>query len=103
MSIDSMYFVRRKVGERALWEQLAEECCELSHAALKMVRAGRLSENVTPVKAKEAEEKVRMEAVHVCMMLRILGFEVPRQVVENAPEWKRWERRLREAEQNAER
>lgn len=101
--IDSMYFVRQKVGERALWEQLAEECCELSHAALKMVRARGLSENVTPVDAEEAEKKMRMEAVHVCMIMRVLGIEIPRRTVENAPEWERWEKRLREAEKNVER
>lgn len=101
--IDSMYFVHKHLMERDLLEQLAEECGELSHAALKLIRAKGYNANVTPKSEHEAEENLREEAIDVCMLLRILGFEVPWTVVENSPKWKRWERRLKEAEQNAER
>lgn len=98
MSIDEIYYIRKKMGERALWEQLAEECSELSHAALKMIRAKGLSENVTPVDEREAEKAMRTEAIHVHMIMRVLGIEIPRRAVENAPEWERWVKRLKEAE-----
>lgn len=97
---DSICYIRKKVEERELWEQLAEECCELSHAALKMIRARGLSGNVTPIKAEEAEEKMRMEAIHVCIIMQTLGIGIPQRTIENAPEWERWERRLREAEEH---
>lgn len=98
MSIDEIYYIRRKIGERALLEQLAEECNELAHASLKMIRAKGLSENVTPVDEHEAEKALRVEAIHVHMIMRVLGIEIPRRAVENAPEWERWAKRLKETE-----
>lgn len=100
--IDSMYFVHKHLAERDLLEQLAEECSELSKAALKLIRAKGYSGNATPKDVHESEENLREEAIDVCMLLRILGYEVPRSVAENSPKWERWEKRLREAEKHAE-
>ena len=49
--------VRRKLGDPACYEQLAEESSELSHAALKMARVLR-GENPTPVDYETAKRAV---------------------------------------------
>ena len=64
----SDFEVIRTIGEPALLEQLAEECSELAHAALKLARLER-GENPTP---KTEEECVKafleeMADVHLCM------------------------------------
>ncbi len=48
------------IGKSAALEGLAEECCELAHAALKEARILR-GENPTPVSIKEAEKNVTEE------------------------------------------
>ena len=52
------------IGEAAMFEQLAEESAELSHAALKAARAIR-RENPTPVTVEEAIANVREEYTDV--------------------------------------
>lgn len=49
-----------EIGEPATLELLAEECIELSHAALKLARVER-GENPSPVKKLAAVQKVLME------------------------------------------
>lgn len=48
MTEKSENFIVEKIGEAARWEQLAEECAELGHAALKVARILR-GENPAPV------------------------------------------------------
>jgi len=57
------------IGEAAAYEQLAEECVELAHAALKYARVKR-GENATPVTAEEATESVREEAADVLVCIK---------------------------------
>lgn len=45
------------IGEPAMLEQMAEECCELSQALLKRARILR-NENPTPVTEEEADANV---------------------------------------------
>ena len=47
-------YILDKLDERTLLEQLAEEASELSQAALKLIRAKKLSNNVTPRTEQEA-------------------------------------------------
>lgn len=47
-------YIAGALSERDLLEQLAEEASELSQAALKLIRAAKYSDNVTPVKEEEA-------------------------------------------------
>ena len=63
--------VLSNLSERALLEQLAEECAELSQAALKMIRA-RGNGNSTPVDADHAYEAMREEAGDVVLLLELL-------------------------------
>lgn len=42
-------YIRKVLSARDLAEQLAEECSELAKASLKMIRAGGMSANITPI------------------------------------------------------
>ena len=63
-----MGYMRDRIGDAAMLEQLAEECAELGKAALKMARVLR-KENPTPVTEDEASAMVLEEAADVlnCM------------------------------------
>ena len=49
---------KNKLTRRELLEQLAEQCSELTKAAMKTIRAEELSENPTPTSRVEAEKKL---------------------------------------------
>ena len=61
--------IRKAYGDEYLYRQLAEECMELSHAALKLIRAQR---GETPVPLGEAQEALLEEAADVRVMLDAL-------------------------------
>ncbi len=52
------------IGRPAMFEQLAEECCELAHASLKVARVLR-EENPTPISIEEAERNFIEESADV--------------------------------------
>ena len=55
-------YILDKLDERTLLEQLAEEASELSQAALKLIRAKGLSENITPkMKQSQPELAAKLE------------------------------------------
>ena len=60
------------IGVPALLEQTAEECAELTQAALKMARALR-GENPTPVTHSQAAEHLLEELGDVRLCLKLLG------------------------------
>lgn len=64
------------IGEPAVLEQLAEECAELGHAALKLARVLR-GENFTPVTENEAFRSLFEETadVRVCMTVLAEKYE----------------------------
>ncbi|MBR1616316.1 MAG: hypothetical protein IJ673_12700, partial [Treponema sp.] len=57
-------YIRDRLGLEELLTQLAEECGELTQAALKLRRAI-TSRNPTPVTRQEAVEKLHEEAADV--------------------------------------
>ena len=63
--------IRHKVPEAALYEQLAEECVELAHAALKLARIKR-RENPTPVSVEEAMGAVMEEYTDLRLVAYVL-------------------------------
>ena len=69
--------IKQKVSEAALYEQLAEECVELAHAALKLARIKR-GENPTPVSAEEAMDAVMEEYTDLRLVAYVLemGWDV---------------------------
>lgn len=62
--------IRKEYGDEYLYRQLAEECMELGHAALKLIRAQR---GETPVPLDEAQRVFIDEAADVCVMLNVLN------------------------------
>ena len=57
-------------GTEYIYRQLAEECLELAHAALKVVRAMR---NETPVTLDEAQAAFDEEFADVAVMVNCIG------------------------------
>ena len=58
--------VAGKYGKEYMLRQMAEECCELSQAALKYIRAVR---NETPMRIDEAIEHLTEEIADVRLMI----------------------------------
>lgn len=90
-------FVVKKLDERTILEQLAEEAAELSQAALKLIRARRLNNNTTPLGESDALDGLYEEMQDVLMVLHLFDPEALEGFVEHAEEyWKyeRWARRL---------
>lgn len=91
-----------EIGDAAAYEQLAEECVELAHAALKMARVLR-KENPTPVDESHARGKIfeelgdLMNALDVVepMLLARAYMSVIEQY--RGEKMKRWEERIRAA------
>lgn len=63
--------IAKEIGIAAVLEQLAEECAELGHAALKLARITR-GENPTPVSKKLALEMLHEEGNDVLLCLEEL-------------------------------
>ena len=87
-------YVRSHLPYRALLEGLAEECCELAQAALKMVRAVN-GENPTYASPDEYREKIAEEAGDVLMVMEVLGI-IPGGTTASNPKWGRWVFRIKE-------
>lgn len=85
------------IGLPAVLEQLAEECCELGQAALKLSRIMR-GENPTPVSIEVAQFDFAVEAGDVTLVLDLLrrnGVRVANRKQKNH-KMNRWIRRLKE-------
>lgn len=70
MTKQQVYRIRKEYGDEYLYRQLAEECMELGHAALKLIRAQR---GETPVPLDEAKTALIDEAADVRVMLNVLN------------------------------
>lgn len=89
-------FVREKLTDRSIMEQLAEEASELSQASLKCIRACKMSENMTPVDMQTALNNVveEMGDVFMCYFLFYGKIINPMLDVYSSRKWKRWAERL---------
>lgn len=95
-------FIIKKLDERTLLEQLAEEASELSQAALKLIRAKGLNNNVTPKTEYEAIQNIVEEMRDRSIVITLLCYKDKKLLaaifnsedVENSPKWKRWAERL---------
>ena len=67
-----MGYMRDRIGDAAMYEQLAEECAELGQAALKMAR-GLRKENPTPMTETEASDMIIEEAADVLICIDEVG------------------------------
>jgi NTP pyrophosphatase (non-canonical NTP hydrolase) len=90
--------IKQKVSEAALYEQLAEECVELAHAALKLARIKR-GENPTPVSAEEAMDAVMEEYTDLRLVAYVLEIGWDIEVFEQ--KLLRWHKRLGEVNGDA--
>ena len=95
MENDAKKYVSAHLTQRAALEGLAEECCELAQAALKLIRAID-GENPTPVSEEKCIEKLYEEAGDVLMLLEFLNL-VSDGTTANNPKWERWAKRIRES------
>lgn len=84
--------VHRSLTWSSQLEQLAEECAELSQAALKFARILR-GDNPTPTTYDEAVKNVREEATDVMLCLRVADIHVSTEIAKN--KMHRWVERLR--------
>lgn len=96
-------YIADELSERDLLEQLAEEASELSQAALKLIRAVKYSENITPVKEEEAVENLVAEFNDVIvswnalvMSQHAIRVEIATQALnrEKTKKLERWAKRL---------
>lgn len=88
---DRQKFIKDQVPLAVLYEQLAEECVELSHACLKKARILR-GENPTPAKNGEVDKSVLEELTDLKVVINILGLSGNRSLY-----WqkiRRWSERL---------
>ena len=70
---DNVDFIRENVRRKDRLTQLAEECCELSHAALKLLRVLHLAGTPTPLPAHVAERQFYEEVADVLVCLLAEG------------------------------
>lgn len=90
-----MKFVREKLTDRDILEQLAEEASELSQASLKAIRACGMSNNATPIEMDNVLNNVveEMGDVAMCYLLYRGGVMTEVDVV-LSHKWRRWALRL---------
>ena len=93
-TFEEIEYISGNLTARTAYEGLAEECCELAQAALKVIRAAD-GENPTPVSFEDATEKIKEEAGDVMMYLELLRY-LPRGTTKDNPKWNRWAKRIRE-------
>lgn len=98
---DPIEFIREQLSMEELLTQLAEECAELSKAALKLRRVYN-GDNPTPVRRPEAYDNVIEEIADVMLCIDVLGmndfdhFKKITKIMESKT--MRWKQRLQEKE-----
>ena len=92
---EKVAYVQKKLDRRTLLEGLAEEASELSQAALKVIRAERLSKNYTPVSAYDAMQMLTEELNDVMTMAYMLGI-LPGVFYPSDKKTDRWVERLKQ-------
>lgn len=85
------------VPPAALYEQLAEECTELAHEALKMSRVLR-GENPTPCTIDEAALGIQEELTDVLLCAAVIDLQPDMDIWNTKME--RWTRRITNAGKN---
>ena len=96
---DYRKFILEKLDERTLLEQLAEEASEVVQAALKLIRAKRLNNNVTPKTEQEAMLNLMEEIEDFSIVITLLYRKDTKLLTTTGVtkwqnKWKRWAERL---------
>ena len=101
MSNDENMAIIKQIPRRERLEALAEEANELSQAALKVIRAEKLSQNPTPKTEDEARTTLLEEFYDVLICALSLGIIIPgEETLLNNFKVKRWADRIKGAEKN---
>lgn len=101
MSNDENMTIIKQIPRRERLEALAEEANELSQAALKVIRAEKLSQNPTPKTEDEARTTLLEEFYDVLICALSLGIIIPgEETLLNNFKVKRWADRIKGAEKN---
>ena len=87
-------YIRSKLSNQELLEQLAEECNELAKASLKMIRANGMSANITPVSRQDAYDNFIEEQNDVVSVLWLLTRYERYAYIDGYPKFERWAKRL---------
>ena len=87
-------YIRSKLSNQELLEQLAEECNELAKASLKMIRANGMSANITPITRQEAYDNFVEEQKDVVSVLWLLTRNDRYAYIDGYPKMERWAKRL---------
>jgi hypothetical protein len=90
--IEDKRYVLEHIDRRTLLEQLAEEAAELSQAALKLIRAEKLSDNPTPANVSIASEQLNEELADVLVTADAVGIPIL-ESCDNS-KWHRWAARI---------
>lgn len=91
--IEDKRYVLEHIDRRTLLEQLAEEAAELSQAALKLIRAEKLSDNPTPANVSIASEQLNEELADVLVAADAIGIPIL-ESCDNS-KWHRWAARIK--------
>lgn len=91
---DCRKYIQDTLSERELLEQLAEECMELGHVALKSIRAKELSPNATTLHRANAIVRFLEEQLDVMSILWLLTENKMYEHIKNYPKYVRWAKRL---------
>ena len=91
---DCRKYIQDTLSERELLEQLAEECMELGHVALKQIRAKKLSPNATPLHRAAVIVPFLEEQLDVMSILWLLTGNKMYEHIRNYPKYVRWAQRL---------
>ena len=86
--------IKSKLTRRELLEQLAEECSELTKAAMKTIRAEGLSDNPTPISKEDTEKEFTEEQLDVVSILWLLTDSKMYEHIRYYPKYVRWAIRL---------
>ena len=87
-------YIRNKLSNQELLEQLAEECSELAKASLKMIRACGMSANITPTSRGDAYNNFEEEQKDVVSVLWVLTRDERYAYIDEYPKYERWAKRL---------
>lgn len=77
MSLSNYTYILDTVPHAAIYEQLAEECCELAHACQKKARLLR-GENPTPLSSDEIDDMIEEEYTDVMLVCEMIGLDINR-------------------------
>ena len=91
-------YIRNVLTRRELLEQLAEECNEMAKASLKMIRAGGMSNNMTPTSRDDAYDNFEEEQKDVISVLWLLTGNERYAYIDGYPKFARWAKRLGDKE-----